>query len=47
MPNGYFYPQVLLKTKKDDVVNKLIGSGFEIEEVNIQGEWVCIIGKLK
>jgi len=45
MPNGYFITSGIIKDRKDDVVNKLINTGFEIEEVNIQGEWVCIIGK--
>ena len=45
MPNGYFITSGIIKDKKDEVVNKLISSRFSIEEVNTQGEWVCIIGK--
>ena len=44
-PKGYFIPSGIIKDRKDDVVNKLISSGFKIEEINIQGEWVCIVGR--
>lgn len=44
-PKGYFITSGIIKDRKDDVVNKLISSGFEIEEINIQGEWVCIVGR--
>lgn len=47
MPNGYFITSGILKDRKDEVASKLISSGFSIEEINVQGEWACIVGKLK
>jgi ribosomal protein L11 methyltransferase len=46
MPNGYFITSGILKDRKDEVANKLISSGFSIEEINVQGEWACVIGRL-
>ncbi|WP_291633409.1 50S ribosomal protein L11 methyltransferase [Clostridium sp.] len=43
---GYFISSGIILDKKDEVVNKLIQCGFEIEEINIEGEWVCIVAKL-
>jgi ribosomal protein L11 methyltransferase len=43
---GYFISSGIILSKKDDVINKLIQCGFEIEEINIEGEWVCIVAKL-
>ncbi|KAJ53855.1 ribosomal protein L11 methyltransferase [Clostridium tetanomorphum] len=43
---GYFISSGIIKDRKNDVVNKLEQCGFEIVEVNVDGEWVCIISKL-
>jgi len=45
MPKGYFITSGILKDRKDEVVNKFISCGFTIEEVNVQGEWACVIGR--
>lgn len=46
VPGGRFISSGIIKDRKDDVINKLEASGFNIEEVNIDGEWVCIVAKL-
>jgi ribosomal protein L11 methyltransferase len=43
---GYFISSGIILTKKDEVLNKLTQCGFKIEEINIDGEWVCIVAKL-
>ncbi|MBU3090718.1 50S ribosomal protein L11 methyltransferase [Clostridium sp. CF011] len=43
---GYFISSGIILSKKDDVINKLTECGFKIEEINIEGEWVCIVAKL-
>jgi ribosomal protein L11 methyltransferase len=43
---GYFISSGIILTKKDEVINKLTQCGFKIEEINIEGEWVCIVAKL-
>ena len=43
---GYFISSGIILNKKDDVINKLTECGFKIEEINIEGEWVCIVAKL-
>lgn len=43
---GYFISSGIILTKKDEVVNKLTSCGFKIEEINIEGEWVCIVARL-
>jgi len=43
---GYFISSGIILSKKDEVIKKLINSGFKIEEINIEGEWVCIVAKL-
>ncbi|MBC2579250.1 50S ribosomal protein L11 methyltransferase [Clostridium sp. DJ247] len=44
---GYFISSGIIKDRKDHVVDKLSKSGFLIEEVNTDGEWVCIVAKNK
>ncbi len=43
---GYFISSGIILSKKDEVINKLMSCGFEVEEINIDGEWVCIVAKL-
>ena len=43
---GYFISSGIILIKKDEVINKLTECGFTIEEINIEGEWVCIVAKL-
>lgn len=43
---GYFISSGIILSKKDVVLNKLTSCGFKIEEINIEGEWVCIVAKL-
>jgi ribosomal protein L11 methyltransferase len=43
---GYFISSGIILNKKDEVINKLTECGFQIEEINIEGEWVCIVAKL-
>ncbi|NMM61951.1 50S ribosomal protein L11 methyltransferase [Clostridium sp. P21] len=45
-PGGRFICSGIINDRKDDVVNKLESSGFNVEEVNVDGEWVCIVAKL-
>ncbi|MEG2353372.1 MAG: 50S ribosomal protein L11 methyltransferase [Clostridium sp.] len=44
---GRFISSGIILDRKDDVINKLTECGFNIEEVNIEGEWVCIIAKVE
>jgi ribosomal protein L11 methyltransferase len=46
VPGGRFISSGIIKDRKDDVLKKLEEAGFTIEEVNIDGEWVCIVAKL-
>ncbi len=46
VPGGRFISSGIIKERKDDVISKLESCGFNIEEVNIDGEWVCIVAKL-
>lgn len=43
---GYFISSGIILSKKDEVISKLIECGFKIEEISIEGEWVCIVAKL-
>lgn len=43
---GKFISSGIIKDRKDDVVKKLEESGFIVEEVNVDGEWVCIVARL-
>lgn len=45
--DGYFISSGIIKDKKAMVEEKLVEEGFEIVESNIEGEWVCIVAKLK
>jgi len=45
-PEGYFISSGIIKDRRADVENKLVQCGFKIEEVNVQGEWVCIVAKV-
>ena len=44
---GYFITSGIIHDRVDMVVNKLEECGFEVESVNKDGEWNCIIAKLK
>ncbi|MCY6484256.1 50S ribosomal protein L11 methyltransferase [Clostridium aestuarii] len=43
--DGYFIASGIILDRKQDVMDKLKKCGFNIEEVNIDGEWCCIIAK--
>ncbi|WP_125152565.1 50S ribosomal protein L11 methyltransferase [Clostridium rectalis] len=43
---GYFISSGIIKDRKDEVISKLESCGFIIEEVNVDGEWVCVVSKL-
>ncbi|HEY8803666.1 MAG TPA: 50S ribosomal protein L11 methyltransferase [Clostridium sp.] len=43
---GYFISSGIILSKKDEVITKLTQCGFKVEEINIEGEWVCIVAKL-
>lgn len=45
VPEGIFISSGIIKDRKEDVIEKLNNSGFEIKEVNEDGEWVCIVAK--
>lgn len=45
-PNGYFITSGIIKDRRDDVINKLISSGFKIIEDNTLGEWCCIVATI-
>lgn len=44
---GLFISSGIIRERKEAVMQKLIQSGFEIMEINTDGEWVCIVSKLK
>lgn len=44
---GLFISSGIIRERKEAVTQKLIQSGFEIIEINTDGEWVCIVSKLK
>ncbi|MEG1287038.1 MAG: 50S ribosomal protein L11 methyltransferase [Clostridium sp.] len=44
---GYFISSGIIHARVEMVVNKLEESGFEILEKNKDGEWNCIVAKLK
>ena len=44
---GYFIASGIINDKKDEVVQKLNQSGFEIIEVTKDGEWTAVVSKLK
>ncbi|WP_102400149.1 50S ribosomal protein L11 methyltransferase [Haloimpatiens massiliensis] len=43
--DGYFISSGIILDRKDDVVKCLEENGFTIEELNIDGEWCCIVAK--
>ena len=46
-PNGYFITSGIIHGRVEMVTNKLEECGFEVVKVNKDGEWNCIIAKLK
>lgn len=42
---GYFISSGIILDRKDDVIEKLQQCGFEIEKINVDGEWCCIIAR--
>jgi ribosomal protein L11 methyltransferase len=46
LPGGFFISSGIIKDRREAVEEKLISSGFEIKEVNVDGEWVCIVATL-
>lgn len=46
-PDGVFISSGILKERKQDVVNKLEECKFNIEDIQEDGEWVCIAAKSK
>lgn len=40
---GYFISSGIIKDRKDDVIKALEECNFNIQEVNVDGEWVCIV----
>jgi len=44
---GHFIASGIINDKKDEVVQKLNQSGFEIIEVTKDGEWTAVVSKLK
>ena len=43
---GYFITSGIIHDRVDMVVSKLKSAGFDIEEINKDGEWNCIVAKL-
>lgn len=43
---GYFISSGIIKDRKEDVMKKLQSCGFNIMEVNEDGEWVCIVAQM-
>lgn len=46
LPGGIFITSGIINSRKQDVIDKFNSSGLKIEEVNEEGEWVCIVAKL-
>ncbi|MBD8069204.1 50S ribosomal protein L11 methyltransferase [Bacillus sp. PS06] len=44
-PNGYFITSGIINTKKQEVKDRLLDSGFEIEETLVMEDWVAYIAK--
>lgn len=42
---GYFISSGILKDRKDEVAEKISESGFEIVEINEDGEWAAVIAR--
>jgi ribosomal protein L11 methyltransferase len=47
MPDGYFISSGIIKERRAMVVEKLEASNFEIVEELNEGEWVCLVARLK
>lgn len=45
LPGGYFITSGIIKDREKMVTEKLVSLGFKINEINTQGEWVCIVAK--
>lgn len=45
--DGYFITSGIIHDRVDMVTNKLEETGFEVIEINKDGEWNCIVAKLK
>ncbi|WP_138204794.1 50S ribosomal protein L11 methyltransferase [Haloimpatiens lingqiaonensis] len=43
--DGYFISSGIILERKNDVVKCLEENGFHIEEINIDGEWCCIVAR--
>ncbi|GIM28078.1 ribosomal protein L11 methyltransferase [Clostridium polyendosporum] len=43
---GLFITSGIIHDRRQMVIDKLQGSGFEVVEVNMDGEWNCIVAKL-
>lgn len=46
LPGGYFITSGIIKDKKQQVIDKLNENGLEIINVEVLGEWVCIVAKV-
>jgi len=46
LPGGLFIASGIIGERSQDVQNKLLECGFEIVEVKIQEDWVCIVSKV-
>lgn len=46
LPGGKFIASGIINSRKQDVIDKFNSSGLKIEEINEEGEWVCIVAKL-
>lgn len=47
VPGGYFITSGIIHDRVDMVLDKLSECGFEVEEINKDGEWNCIVARLK
>ena len=45
--DGYFITSGIIHDRVDMVTKKLVETGFEVVEINKDGEWNCIVAKLK
>lgn len=46
LPGGRFIASGIINSRKQDVIDKFNSAGLKIDEVNEEGEWVCIVAKL-
>ncbi|QAT40771.1 50S ribosomal protein L11 methyltransferase [Clostridium sp. JN-9] len=46
LPGGRFIASGIINSRKQDVIDKFNSADLQIEEVNEEGEWVCITAKL-